>query len=192
MRGIQLSARFMLSLWLVAGLASAQFGLGKKKDETEKRAEQIKKSEKAERQYDKLKEFSESLYAGDPDFREEVDKHFDQIQQQHSQEAFANNIAPPARPTTVADGDRLRLQQGLYDNKLVSDYVNRIGQQLVPADSEKLFAFRLMANPVPFAYTLSTGTIYISTGLFRCWTTRRSWPTCCRTRWPTSIRITGS
>src|SRR5262249_50877572 len=45
------------------------------------------------------------------------------------------------------------------------DYINRVGQRLVPGDSEKLFAFRLVAHPVPFADTLSTGTIYISTGL---------------------------
>ena len=146
-----------------AGLASAQFGLGKKNEA--KREEQVKKAEKASRQYDKLKEFSENLYANDPDFREDVEKHYDEIQQEHSQEAFANNIAPPARPTVVHDGDRLRLQTGLYDNKLVSDYVNRVGQQLVPEDSDHLFAFRLVAHPVPFANTLSTGTIYISTGL---------------------------
>ena len=63
------------------------------------------------------------------------------------------------------DGDRLRLQTGLYDNKLVADYINRVGQRLVPADSDRLFAFRLVMDPIPFAETLSTGTIYISTGL---------------------------
>lgn len=157
--------RLAVGLSLAASLAPAQLPFGKKKDDAEKRADQVKKAEKAERQYDQLKEFSENLYANDPDFRETVDKHYDEIQQQQSQEAFENNTAPPARPTVVNDGDRLRLQTGLYDNKLVADYVNRIGQQLVPEDSEKLFAFRLMAHPVPFAYTLSTGTIYISTGL---------------------------
>ena len=54
---------------------------------------------------------------------------------------------------------------GLYDNKLVADYINRVGQRLVAGDSDRLFAFRLLANPIPSAYTLSTGTIYISTGL---------------------------
>jgi hypothetical protein len=150
---------------VAAGVAPAQFGLGKKKDDAKVREEQVKKAEKAGREYDKLKEFSENLYATDPDFREDVEKDYDQVQQQHSEEAFQNNIAPPARPTVVHDGDRLRLQTGLYDNKLVADYVNRIGQQLVPEDSERLFAFRLVAHPVPFANTRSTGTIYISTGL---------------------------
>src|SRR5258708_3247884 len=165
MRGIRQFATLVLGLALVAGLASAQFGIGKKKDPEKERGDQLKKAEKAATQYNKLKEFSENLYASDPDFREDVDKHYDQVQQQHSQEALENNIAPPARPTVVHDGDRLRLQTGLYENKVVANYVNRIGQQLVPEDSEKLFAFRLVAHPVPFANTLSTGTIYISTGL---------------------------
>ena len=90
---------------------------------------------------------------------------YDQVQREHSVQAFEKNVAPPARPTLVHDGDRLRLQTGLYDNKLVADYINRVGQRLVPADSDKLFAFRLVAHPIPFAETLSTGTIYVSTGL---------------------------
>src|SRR5258707_1150181 len=160
--------RLLTVLVVTVGLAysplSAQIlGIGKKKSDDPK--EQAKKSEQAARTLEKLKDFSENKYANDPDFREDVEKHYDEIQQEHSQEAFENNIASPARPTTVHDGDRLRLQTGLYDNKLVADYVNRVGQQLVPEDSEKLFAFRLVAHPVPFANTLSTGTIYISTGL---------------------------
>jgi predicted Zn-dependent protease len=53
----------------------------------------------------------------------------------------------------------------LYNDPRVQDYVDRIGQTLVPANSEKLYAFRVVSNPVPSARALSTGTIYISTGL---------------------------
>jgi hypothetical protein len=139
---------------------------GKDKDEEAKLREKEKaKADKDARRYDKLKTFSVNLYQTDPEFREDVDDDFDQVQRQHSLDAFQKNVAPPARPTVVHDGDRLRLQTGLYDNKLVGDYINRVGQRLVPAESEKLFAFRLVAHPIPFAETLSTGTIYISTGL---------------------------
>ena len=120
---------------------------------------------KTERRYEKLKAFALNLYQTDLDFREEVDAHFDEVQRQHSLVAFHYNAAQPARPTVVHDGDRLRLRAGLYDNKLVADYINRVGQRLVAVDSERLFAFRLLADPIPSAYTLSTGTIYISTGL---------------------------
>jgi predicted Zn-dependent protease len=53
----------------------------------------------------------------------------------------------------------------LYDNLLVQSRINRIGQTLVPKDSERMFAFRLTADPTPAAMTLSTGTIYVSTGM---------------------------
>jgi len=138
---------------------------GKDKDDAKLRESQKAKAEKETRRYDKLKTFSLNLYQTDADFRDDVDADFDNVQRDHSIEAFQRNVSPPARPTVVHDGDRLRLQQGLYDNKMVADYVNHVGQQLVPTDSEKLFAFRLVADPTPFAYTLSTGTLYVSTGL---------------------------
>ena len=53
----------------------------------------------------------------------------------------------------------------LYENPLAQDYVNRVGQSMVPVGSDKLYAFKIMLNPVPEARSLSTGTIYVSTGL---------------------------
>jgi predicted Zn-dependent protease len=138
---------------------------GNKNDDAKLREREKAKAERDARRYDKLKTFALNLYQTDPEFREEVDDHFDSVQLDHSKQAFEKNVAPPARPTLVHDGDRLRLQTGLYDNKMVADYINRVGQRLVPADSDKLFAFRLVAYPIPFAETLSTGTIYVSTGL---------------------------
>jgi hypothetical protein len=135
------------------------------KKEAKMREKERAQSERNARRYEKLKTFAVNLYGSDIDFRDEVDEHFDVVQRAHSERAFHNNIAEPARPTVVHDGDRLRLQEGLYDNKMVADYINRVGQSLVPADSDRLFAFRLMMSPIPSAETLSTGTIYISTGL---------------------------
>jgi predicted Zn-dependent protease len=151
---------------LVTVFASSVTGQTSKPGQDPRARERDKaRAERDARRYDQLKTFALTLYQTDPDFRDEVDEHFDDVQRQHSEQAFNKNIATPARPTVVHDGDRLRLQNGLYDNKLVSDYINRVGQALVPRDSDKLFAFRLVAHPIPFAETLSTGTIYISTGL---------------------------
>jgi hypothetical protein len=136
-----------------------------KDNDSKLRDSQKQKAEKEAKRYDKVKAFSLNLYQTDADFHEQVDDDYDAVQREHSIEAFDRNVAPPARPYVLHDGDRLRLQNGLYDNKLVSDYVNHVGQQLVPMDSDKLFAFRLVSDPTPFADTLSTGTIYISTGL---------------------------
>ena len=160
-------AAVAIVLLAFAGHPAAQGGKGAqdKRDDAKLREREKAKAEKEARRYEKLKSFAVNLYQTDPDFREEVDDHFDEVQREHSIKAFGNNVAPPARPTVVHDGDRLRLQTGLYDNKLVADYINHVGQRLVPPDSEKLFAFRLVAAPIPFAETLSTGTIYVSTGL---------------------------
>lgn len=136
-----------------------------RKDDAKLREREKAKAERDARRYDKLRAFGLNLYATDPDFRDDVDEHYDNVQRGHSADAFDMNVAPPARPSVVHDGDRLRLHTGLYDNKLVADYINRVGQRLVPQDSGRLFAFRLVADPRPIAYTLSTGTIYISTGL---------------------------
>jgi len=167
-RSVALLAFLLMTAFSIAPAAQIP-GIGrgkdKDKDDAKLRESQKAKTEKESRRYDKLKTFSLNLYQTDADFRDDVDADFDNVQREHSIEAFQRNVSPPARPTVVHDGDRLRLQQGLYDNKMVSDYVNHVGQQLVPADSEKLFAFRLVADPTPFAYTLSTGTIYVSTGL---------------------------
>ena len=65
----------------------------------------------------------------------------------------------------MAATDRVRAYDKLYDNPLVQDYVNRVGHSVVPKDSTRLYAFRVMLNPVPEARSLSTGTIYVSTGL---------------------------
>ena len=56
-------------------------------------------------------------------------------------------------------------RQRLYSNPVVQSYVNHIGQRLVPKNSPNVYTFRVLYDPIPKALTLSTGTIYISTGL---------------------------
>ena len=53
----------------------------------------------------------------------------------------------------------------LYNNPILLRYVNSLGQKIVPQGSPNLYSFRLLLDPVPRAEALSTGTIYISTGL---------------------------
>jgi hypothetical protein len=61
-------------------------------------------------------------------------------------------------------GDTFKIEDTLYDNPLVQQYVNRLGQSVVPKSSQNLYVFRVTLNPVPLARALSTGTIYVSTG----------------------------
>src|SRR5437762_4738637 len=53
----------------------------------------------------------------------------------------------------------------LYDNPILQRYLNNIGQRLVPKDSPNIYSFKLLLDPVPRAEALSTGTVYVSTGL---------------------------
>jgi hypothetical protein len=137
--------------------AFAQLGLRKKPDE--KKAET-----KNQMRYDKLKEYSLDKYQNDIDFKDEVDEGFEALLRDHSDRAYAKNTGVNSFIITVRE-DNWRLHQELYDNLLVQDHINRIGQRLVPQGSERLFAFKVTPEPTPLAETLSTGTIYVSTGL---------------------------
>src|SRR5580700_5978017 len=81
---------------------------------------------------------------------------------------YAFNVNQSSRlgelsPTALAE---FRQKFGeLYNNPILLRYVNSLGQKIVPAGSPNLYSFRLLLDPVPRAEPLSTGTIYISTGL---------------------------
>jgi predicted Zn-dependent protease len=147
-----------------------QFGIGRNKDK-DKDAERVQKETERDaknlRAYEKIKTYSTDKYASDPDFHDEVDARYADILRDHTEIAFEKNIHRGSKVYAVNE-DRFRLNDeidGIYDNLLVQDRINRIGQSLVPKDSDKTFAFRLTANPTPGADTLATGTIYISTGM---------------------------
>jgi peptidase M48-like protein len=53
----------------------------------------------------------------------------------------------------------------LYNNPILQQYLNNIGQRLVPRDSLNVYSFKLLLDPLPIAESYSTGSVYISTGL---------------------------
>ncbi len=137
-----------------------------KKKEDERKGKEAKARANEAKKYQTLSEFAEDLYASDPDFRDDVDDAYLDLQGQHAQEAYLINISHSKELlATENQGEVLKLRRALYDNPRVQEYVNRLGQQIVPDDSEKLYAFRVIVNPIPLAYTLSTGTVLISTGM---------------------------
>ncbi|MCI0663256.1 MAG: M48 family metallopeptidase [Acidobacteria bacterium] len=140
------------------------------KDKEEKKeatatAAAAEKPTKQEREYQKIKQFSDKLYAEDAGFREEVEETYRQKQREHSEYAFFTNTRDNQDDQVMRTGDKLKVEDTLYDNPLVQDYVNRVGQSIVPKDSTRLYAFKVTLNPIPEARALSTGTIYISSGL---------------------------
>ncbi len=57
--------------------------------------------------------------------------------------------------------------QRLYPNPSMQAYVNRLGQSLIPrAASENIYVtFRIIEDPLPYAETMTTGAVYLSSGL---------------------------
>jgi predicted Zn-dependent protease len=161
-------------LYLAAALTASgsmsiygQFHLGKDKDKDKSevlREREQKREEKNLRTYDKIKTYSHEKYESDPDFRDQVNEGYRDVLRDHMAEARKNNVQRGSYILSVHE-DRFRVHTGLYDNLLVQADINRLGQSLVPANSDRVFAFRLLPDPTPMARTLATGTIYISTGM---------------------------
>ena len=61
----------------------------------------------------------------------------------------------------------MRNQGQLYANPSLQAYVNRLGQSLIPKEaSESIFInFKIVEDPLPYADSLATGTVYLSTGM---------------------------
>jgi hypothetical protein len=60
-----------------------------------------------------------------------------------------------------------RNRGGLYPNPSLQAYVNRLGQSLIPKEaSDSVYvSFKIVEDPLPYADSLATGTIYLSTGM---------------------------
>ncbi|HEV7374833.1 MAG TPA: M48 family metalloprotease [Pyrinomonadaceae bacterium] len=135
------------------------------KSKDEKPKADTPKVSKEEREYQKIRKFSQERYNSNADFRDEVDEAYRQKQREHSEYAYLINTRDADDELTTRTGDKVKIEDTLYDNPLAQDYVNRVGQSLVPTNSTRLYAFKITLNPVPEARSLSTGTVYVSSGL---------------------------
>jgi len=100
-----------------------------------------------------------------PSVRDAVQRDWDAIRTSDLEMAYtinqtANWGMADDNPGNI-DSDRQRL----YSNPIVQEYINALGQRLVPKDSPNLYSFRVLYDPIPKTVTLSTGSIYVSTGL---------------------------
>lgn len=143
----------------------------KKSDKDQQR--EAKQNQKDDARIDRtVAKYEESLakarkkYAEDTDFRDDVDYEYRKIRREHARLAFDYNTLDGNDMVTTNQGDLLpKNNDTLYDNLLAQDYVNRVGQSLVPEGSNNRYGFKITVNPMPDARSLSTGTIYVSTGL---------------------------
>ena len=172
-RLLVLSSLLPLALPITTAARRPRFGShdqDKKEKKDEQKKEEQKKDEKSklskeEKEYQKIKKFSLELYLKDADFRDAVEDAYLKKQREQSEYAYYINTRPPDMQQVTRDGDKLTVEYALYNNPLAQDYVNRVGQSLVPAGSSRLFTFRILLNPIPESRALSTGTVYVSSGL---------------------------
>jgi predicted Zn-dependent protease len=101
-----------------------------------------------------------------PEVKSRIDDEWAKVRRSDMEYAYAVNTANRFAQMSPTDWATFREKYGkLYDNPILLRYVNSVGQKLVPANSPNLYAFRLLLDPVPRAEALTTGTIFISTGL---------------------------
>jgi hypothetical protein len=137
----------------------------KKQKSPAKGKDDAEKLTHSERAFLKLKQESKDHYQKDPEFRDEVDEAYRHLERDHSEFAYYINTRDRNDTQVTFSGDRLKVRDTLYDNPLAQDYVNRLGHSLTPAGSSHLYAFKITMDPIPEARSLSTGTVYCSTGL---------------------------
>ncbi|MGI8638709.1 MAG: M48 family metalloprotease [Pyrinomonadaceae bacterium] len=137
-----------------------------------KQQKEAKQNDKDEKRVEKqVRKYEETLtkaidkYGKDSEFKDNVDYDFRRLQRDHAKRAFEVNTFDSNDEVLTYSGDKIPTEDTLYDNLLAQDYVNRVGQSLVPQTSEKRYGFKITSSPMPDARSLSTGTIYVSTGL---------------------------
>ncbi len=160
-----LSVKLTMFLFIFTLLMSASvFGQKDKKEEKKDKKDE-KRTEKQVRKYEEARDKAVKKYGEDSDFREDVDLEYKRIRRDHARYAFEINTTDSDDEVMTNSGDKIPKNDTLYDNLLAQDYVNRVGQSLVPTNSNKRYGFKITLEPMPSARSLSTGTIYISTGL---------------------------
>lgn len=135
-----------------------------KDDKKDKKTKEKTKHSKLVAKFEKKKAFYHKQLEKDADFRSEVEAAYRDKLREHGEYAESVND-PNSRQATVENKSPLAKFEALYDNPLVTDYVNRVGQSLIPLDSSKTYRFKVTLSPIPEARALTTGTIYVSTGL---------------------------
>ncbi len=136
----------------------------KNDDKKDKKTKEDAKRGKLAAEFEKKKAFYLKQFEKDADFRAEVEAAYrDKLREHGEYAAQVNNLS--SSKTTSEMQSPLAKFDALYDNPLVTDYVNRVGQSLIPKDSTKTYSFKVTLDPVPETRALATGTIYVSTGL---------------------------
>ncbi len=172
----QTNVTFLLGLFVFLSIFAVAPSIGqddKKKAEEQKKQQEkaaksaesvAKRQDKIEGRYRKIRDFAQNAYDTDADFKEGVNRRYGDVLQGHTRLAYLVNTRLTNASLVRQDGNNLAFDNTLYANPLAQDFVNRVGQSVIPKDSKQLYSFKIIQNPVPEAKALSTGTVYITTG----------------------------
>src|SRR5215469_7928167 len=138
---------------------SAQFGLGKKKEKEVPLSDQP--PELTENDKKKMAEIEQR-----PEVKDRIQAAWSD--QRRNDLDFAYNVNSSIHFADISGPQFAQFRENygqLYNNPILQQYLNNIGQRLVPKDSPNIYSFKLLLDPIPKAEALSTGTILISTGM---------------------------
>ncbi len=107
----------------------------KKEDKKDKKTKDDAKRDKLAAEFEKKKAFYQKQLEKDADFRAEVEAAFRDKLREHGEYALAVNTMSASK-TTAETQSPLAKFAALYDNPHVTDYVNRVGQSLLPKDNK--------------------------------------------------------
>jgi predicted Zn-dependent protease len=152
-----------LSLVIAAPLCHAQLGFGKSKDKPQAQHT----DSNGQPQYSDADKARMAEIAQRPDTQAAIEAAWNVRRNDDLEEAYRINQtadwAISDNPMVSKDYDPR--EKRLYNNPMMQLYINQIGQRLVPKDSPNLYTFRIILRPIPAAYSLTTGSVYITTGL---------------------------
>ena len=151
----------LVTAFLLSSLSVGQLGLGKKKDKEATVRTSDTPAELSENDKKKMAEIADR-----PEVKEEILVAWEAKRQADLEYAFNVNYSVHFSEAFGPQLAEFREKFGqLYDNPILQEYLNNIGQHLVPADSPNTYSFKLLLDPVPKAESFSTGSVYVSTGL---------------------------
>lgn len=87
----------------------------------------------------------------EPRVQQAIEDSFVCLRENHQQQAYRYNVGKGPNQ--------------IYDNPILQEHVNQLGQSLVPDESSNLYTFRIVYDPLPDSFALSTGSIYVTTGM---------------------------
>lgn len=101
-----------------------------------------------------------------PEVKEAIEQAWQEKRRADLEYAYnVNSSAHFADISTPAFAEFREKYGQLYNNPILQEYLNNIGQRLVPKDSPNVYSFKLLLDPIPRAEAFSTGSVYVSTGL---------------------------